>query len=285
MFKKLSCAGVFSLAIAGMSSAAMAQEADTNAPKDNVLEGDHLTVGVGGIYMPSYAGSDDYKAGVIPLVRGKIRGVRINPVGGGVALDLIDDSNSSPNFQLGPVISLRRDRVGRIKDDVVERLGDLDTALEVGPQAGITFPGVINPYDQFNISVNAQWDVLGAHKGMTISPSVSYLTPLSRGIQAGLSVSATRGDDNFMDYYYSIDSAGAANSGLSEYKAKGGWQSVGANFIAGFDLDGDFTNGGLGVFVLGGYSRMLDDAKRSPITSVRGSADQWMGGVGLSYTF
>jgi hypothetical protein len=30
---------------------------------------------------------------------------------------------------------------------------------------------------------------------------------------------------------------------------------------------------------------MLGDAKRSPVTSKRGSADQWLGAVGLGFTF
>jgi outer membrane scaffolding protein for murein synthesis (MipA/OmpV family) len=37
--------------------------------------------------------------------------------------------------------------------------------------------------------------------------------------------------------------------------------------------------------VIGGYSRMLGDAKRSPYTSIRGSADQWFAAVGIGYTF
>jgi len=45
------------------------------------------------------------------------------------------------------------------------------------------------------------------------------------------------------------------------------------------------TNGGLALIALGGYSRMLGDAKRTPFTSIRGDADQWMGAVGVGYTF
>ncbi|RKF18201.1 MipA/OmpV family protein [Altericroceibacterium spongiae] len=285
MRKKLLCAGTAMLAMAFTSHSALAQDADNDLPEENVLAGDYLTVSVGGIYTPSYSGSDDYKMNVFPLIRGKFKGVRINPTAGGVSLDLIDDSDSSPNFQAGPVIRLRNDRTGRIKDDVVKQLGELDTALEVGPSVGVTFPGILHGYDELNLSVNAKWDVLGAHSGMTISPSISYRTPLSRGIQTAVGLSADYGDDDYMDYYYSIGPAGSVASGLPQYQAKGGWQSASLNAIAGFDLDGDFTNGGMAIFVLGGYSRMLDDAKHSPITSIRGDADQWMGGAGIAYTF
>ena len=55
--------------------------------------------------------------------------------------------------------------------------------------------------------------------------------------------------------------------------------------LIGIDFDGDLTNGGLAAVLVGGYSRMLGDAKRSPFTSIRGSADQWFAAVGLGYTF
>ena len=50
-------------------------------------------------------------------------------------------------------------------------------------------------------------------------------------------------------------------------------------------FDGDLTNGGLAGFVTGGYTKLLDDAKRTPLTSVRGDSDQWLAGAGLAFTF
>ena len=58
-----------------------------------------------------------------------------------------------------------------------------------------------------------------------------------------------------------------------------------ATVLAGLDFDGDLTNGGLAAFAIGGYSRMLGDAKRTPLTSIRGDADQWTIGAGLAFTF
>jgi len=39
------------------------------------------------------------------------------------------------------------------------------------------------------------------------------------------------------------------------------------------------------VVGFGGYSKLLNDAKRTPFTSLRGDADQWVGGLGVAYTF
>ena len=96
-----------------------------------------------------------------------------------------------------------------------------------------------------------------------------------------LSVSAKHIDDDFADYYYSVPAGGP----LPEFQAEGGFESAGVNLLGVFDLDGDVTNSGLALIALGGYSRMLGDAKRTPFTSIRGDADQWMGAVGVGYTF
>ena len=89
----------------------------------------------------------------------------------------------------------------------------------------------------------------------------------------------------FADYNYSVTPAGSLASGLPVFKARGGFNKVGARLLLGFDLDGDITNGGPAVFVVAGYTRMLGDAKRTPLTSIRGSADQLLGVAGFAYTF
>lgn len=251
----------------------------------SVFDGDWLTVGVGAIYTPSYTGSDDYELSPFPLVQGNLGGIGIAPRPAGVALDFIPDTRGETAFALGPTARVNRNRASRIKDPVVEALGELDTAIEVGAATGVSFPALLNPYDSLSFNLDAVWDIAGAHDGMSLSPSISYFTPLSRGMAASLSLSATRIDGDQADYYYSVSPAQALTSGLPGFAADGGWESAGANLFVGVDLDGDITNGGLSLALLGGYSRMLGDAKRSPLTSVRGSADQWIAGAGLGYTF
>ena len=49
-------------------------------------------------------------------------------------------------------------------------------------------------------------------------------------------------------------------------------------------ITGDLL-GGLSIFGMGQYSRLVGDFKRSPIVAMRGSASQWLGAVGLAYTW
>lgn len=279
------------LAVAGSlavfcAAPAVAQDAgnDESTPdsyEGTVFDGDWVSIGAGAVYGPSYRGSDDYVVSPIPIVQGSLGGVGISPRAGGLALDFIPDADGEVAFSAGLAAKLNRNRATQIEDPVVLSYGELDTAIEVGPTAGVSFPGVLNQYDSLSFNLDAMWDVAGAHKGMTISPSATYFTPVSRGAAISLSVSATHVDDDYADYYYSVPAGGI----LPTYQADGGWDSVGVNLLAGVDLDGNLQNGGLAIIVLGGYSRLLGDAKRTPFTSIRGDADQWMGALGIGYTF
>ena len=251
-----------------------------------VFDGDYLTVGVGGFYGPSYEGSDDYILFPAPVIQGSLLGVAITPRPGGVALDLIPDAKDAKvGFSLGPVATIRRDRVTRIKDPVVRRLGKLDTAVEVGASAGVTVYDLLTGYDSLTFSADARWDVAGAHKGMLWEPVVSYVTPVSKGAAINLAVTAEHMDRDYANYYFTVSPAGSVASGLPAFQARGGWKNVGINALVGVDFDDDLTNGGLAGFVTGGYTKLLGDAKRTPLTSIRGDADQWLVGAGLAFTF
>ena len=294
--------------LATVTTAAVAQDADIGPPvgvntgedaaaaggmpsgaaggrPETVFDGDWLSVGLGAGYGPSYSGSDDYVIFPLPVLQGSLGGIGIQPRPAGIALDFIPDADTGVTFGFGPTVRLRNDRADQIKDPVVELAGELDRAVEVGAAGAISLPGVLNPFDSLTFSSDIRWDVAGAHGGMTIEPGLTYFTPLNRGTIASLSVGASYASDDFSDYYFSVNPAQAAASGLPQFAADGGFTSFSANVLMGFDLSGDATDGGWGIVGLAGYSRMVGDAKNTPYTSIRGDADQWRIGMGLGYTF
>jgi len=277
------------IAFASLASAlAAVPAAAQDATEDSVLDGDHVTIGVGGIYAPSYRGSDDYRIAPVPVVQGKVWGVDINPRAGGVALDFIpDNKDSGIGFSLGPVVTYSGNRARGIKDPVVKAAGKLDDAVEVGVSAGVTAYKLLSAYDQLTLSADVKWDVAGAYKGMVWNPSLSYLTPLSKGSFVAINISARHVDSDFADYYYSVTPTQSLATGgiLPVYNAKKGWDSANVGLLAGLDLDGNLLNGGLSVFAAGLYGRMLNDGKDTPFTSIRGDRDQWTAGLGVGYTF
>lgn len=280
--------------VLGVAAAPLAAQDPGNEPQTpdayegSVFDGDWFTIGAGAVLNPSYDGSDDYVISPVPLLQGSLGGVSITPRPAGVALDFIPDGDNGVNFNLGVAARINRNRASRIEDPVVRAYGELDTAIEVGPTVGLSFPAVLNPYDSLTVTTDVLWDVAGAHKGMTINPSVTYFTPVSQGAAISFSLNARHVDDDYANYYYTVSTAPAAVAAadrLPLFQAKGGFDKVGATMLVGVDFDGDLRNGGLAGFVLGGYSRMLGDGADTPFTSIRGSESQWLIGAGLGYTF
>lgn len=282
----------------GLAAPAMAQDAgepgvvaELPAPDEQsqptVFDGDYLTIGAGVGYGPSYSGSDDYVLFALPLVQGSLGGVDFSPRPAGLAIDFLPDRDEGPDLSLGLVARLNSDRADRIKDPVVAAYGELDRAVEVGPTAGISFPRLLNPFDSLTASVDVTWDVAGAHGGMAVSPQVTYFTPLSRAAAVSLSLSTTYIDDDYADYYYSVPVADVSVPGqtLPAFQADGGFEDASIALLVAYDLGGDVTDGGFSVAGIAAYSRLLGDAKRTPFTSVRGDADQFLLGIGLGYTF
>ncbi|WP_379554398.1 MipA/OmpV family protein [Qipengyuania sp. DGS5-3] len=277
-----------------------AQDSARQGPPPGVATGDivfddtWITLGVGAGLVPSYSGSDDYVFFPLPLIVGRVGGVGISPNGPGLNLDLLSQPpasgppgarSSAPSISLGPSFRFRNDRADQIEDEVVLAAGELDTAFEVGVNGGVTFPSVFDRADRLSLSTSVRWDILGAHDGMVIEPSVGYFKPIGSGTALQLAVSGQFIDDSFADYYYSVSPQQSADSGLPEFTADGGLNSLGLTAIGTFDLDGNLLNGGWNVYAIGGYSRLVGDAADTPYTAIRGSADQFFGGIGVGYTF
>lgn len=253
---------------------------------ETVFDGDYITLGAGAAIGPSYEGSDDYVVFPVPAIQGKLGGIGISPRPGGLALDVIDDpADARVSFQAGPVFRLRFDRNRQVKDEVVKRLGKRDAAVEVGGNVGVSLNQITNPYDSLTFSVDVRYDVADAHGGVVVAPGLTFQTPLSRGAFVALNVSAEHVSDRFARYYYAIGPAGSAASGLPQFDADGGWKNVGAGLAGAVDLDGDLTNGGFAIFAAANYSRLVGDFKDAPTTSIRGSANQFVGALGIGYTF
>ncbi|MGB3470512.1 MAG: MipA/OmpV family protein [Erythrobacter sp.] len=247
------------------------------------------SVGIGAGLVPSYSGSDDYIVFPLPLIVGRVGGVGISPNGPGFVLDV---NSPKPSFgsrksrvSFGPAFRIRNDRVNQIEDEVVEQLEDLDLAVELGGNIGVSFPGVLIKQDTVTLSTQVRWDVAGAHDGMLVEPTVGYRTPLGRATILQMNVGLQFVDDSFAEYYYSVTPAQSAVSGLPIFNADGGLNSIGTTAIVNYDLDGNALNGGFNVYGVVGYTRLIGDGADTPFTDIRGDANQFILGLGIGYTF
>ena len=267
--------------MASVTPSAFAQSGDKSS----------LTVGIGVAAIPSYEGSDEHRIVPVPQLRGKVDNVAFWTRGPGLYVDVLPNIDPDGlDFELGPVVAVRFDRssIKNIKDDAVRALGKRDIAVELGGFVGIGKTGVLtSDYDNLSARVAVTKDVAGAHGSYVITPAIEYVTPLSTRSFVGMGLSAEYVGKKYGRYYFDVDPAGAAASGLPAYAGAGdgsGFKRVSANLTGGVSLSGDLRKG-WALFALAGYARILGDYADSPIVRIAGSRNQWLGAVGVGYTF
>jgi MipA family protein len=262
---------------------ALAQSTDASLPDPND-QSDTVTVGAGAAYIPDYEGSDDYRIIPAAAIRGRLGGISFFTRATYLYVDVIPRGSGNLEFDVGPIAGVRLNRTGKIKDDFVDRLPELNTAVEVGGFVGVTYHGLTNPYDALSFRVDVVKDVANAHESTIITPTIDFGTPISRYTYIGASLSAEWAGGGYADYYYSISPGEAIASGLPAYDADGGFKNWRLGLLVNQSISGDLTHG-FSIFGTGSYSRLSGDFKDSPIVDDRGSAGQWLAAIGLAYTF
>ena len=273
-----------------IASPALAQEAPLPPAPPPTIDtgGDSITIGGGVAYLPDYEGSNDYRFVPAPGAIGTYKGYSFLLAGNRLSVDLIPNPpGPSWDFQAGPVavVNFNRSSLKAIDDPRVRALGKLDRAIELGGYVGIGKTGVFtSPYDRLSVSVSYRHDVSGTHDSYVLTPTINYLTPLSTKAAVGLFASADRVGAGYARTYYGVQPGQVLASGLPAYTPGKGWKSYSIGGLGTMALTGDLLHG---FKLVGGvtYSRMLDDIADAPIVRIAGSRNQWLGAVGLAYTF
>lgn len=266
-----------------IATPALAQSED--APDTS---GDSAIVGAAAVYVPDYEGSDDYSVSGVPAITGRLAGFNFQFVANRGTIDLIPDSNGPGwDFQAGPMgaVNFNRTSTKRISDARIKALGDVGTAIELGGFVGIARNGVVtSDYDRLSVTLSYRHDVNGVHDSGVWTASVTYMTPLSRKAMVTVFASADHVADSYARTYFGVTPAGAVASGLPAYTPEGGWKNWTVGMGGATSLTGDLTGG---LQLVGGvtYRRLLGDMAASPVVSIAGSRDQWMGALGLAYSF
>ena len=290
---------IFLLAVAatGLATPALAQSS-AGAPPDAGAaasvaadfdpNADSITIGAGAVYLPDYEGSNDYRFTPAPGAIGSYKGFNFTVAGNRASVDLIPNrAGDKIDFQAGPigVLNFNRRSTDGIDDPRVRALGGVGTAIELGGFVGIGKTGIItSPYDRLSISVSYRHDVNGAHSSGIWQPTINYFTPLSTKSLVGLFVSAEHVDDGYARTYYSVTPAQSVRSGLPVFNADGGWKNYTIGALGAYSLTGNLLHG-FKIVAGGTYTRQINDFSDSPIVSIAGSHTQWLGTVGLAYTF
>lgn len=274
-----------------LSAPAMAQDtAPATALPDPNEQRDTLNIGVGAALVPDYEGSNDHR--IVPgvVLRAKKGGLSIFSRGTYLYADVVP-GGPKLDLDVGPIVGVRLNRTGKVKDDIVDLLPERNVGIEVGGFAGVTLKGLTNPYDALSFRVDAVKDVGNAHESVVITPTIDFGTPLSLRTFVGLSASADFVSNKYADYYFGITPAEALATGgplpgprIAAFNPDGGMKNWQTGLLVGHSLSGDLRRG-WGLFGTASYKRLVGDFKRSPIVADRGSASQWFLAAGVGYSW
>lgn len=244
-------------------------------------EGLQITVGTGIIAAPTYLGDDDYQTSVFPNITLRY-GERFTASLRGLEFAAI----SSSGWRAGPVLRYDFGRDERpddspfvIADDPTTDLvglGDIDGTVELG--------GFVE-YEarSFAAKLELRQGVDGGHDGLLGEASLSYRGQFAAiGRQAFYSVgpAISFGDDAYNDTFFGVSAVQSTASGISQFDADGGVNSIGLHSSAMMSLTEKTSLVG---FLK--YDQLVGDVGDSSIVTERGSKDQVTAGLFINYTF
>jgi MipA family protein len=279
MYMKFSRVMSVSCALAIVSQVALVNHSIAADETLSQVERLNVRLGLGVGYAPDYVGSDDYT--VIPLPNFELRygeyTVRSSRLG--VEADVV----GIRGLDAGPIIRYDQGRSSSVDDSAVALLPEVDGSVELGAFVGAGIPlSVLGVESQSILTarVEALKGLNGGHEGATVGASLGLVSPVTESFTLISSLSTTFMSEKYADSYFGVSAAGSAASGLPTFDADQGFRDVGVTLIANYKLNENWSLNGIGS-----YTRLIGDAADSPIVEDRGSANQFLGGLGFSYTF
>ncbi len=240
-------------------------------------------IAVGPAVAPDFEGSEDY--GIVPLVVGRVQRQEyyLEIQGTRARANFLPQNlislNDSLTFQVGPTLGFRLGR-DDVENERVDRLRDVDAAVELGGFVALQAAGVFRERDALTGRVEVVADASDAHDGHLVTLRGSYAVPVGRSWRIGFGVDSTYASDEYAETYFGIDTNNAARSGLAVFDAGGGFKDVGLDLSLQYSVTERW-----GVMGFVRASRLLGDAADSPIVDDEGAANQFFGGIAVSYRF
>ena len=240
------------------------------ASEGRTLLGSKVSLGLGVGAVPDYEGSDDYEGAPLLFYRMDWEHRYFEFAAGQFKANLL----AHPGIEFGPVVKFRRNAWVDADDNRVKRLKGDGDAIEVGPFVGITL-------GKIDANLQLVKDINGGHGGYVTTAEAGYtMTFSNKKTQLRTSLETTYGSDDYMDGYFSIDTANAIRSRLDRYDADDDFRDVGLGLTLNHSLSPSWTVSG--IFK---YQRLLGDAEDSPVVDDQGDENQYFAGAMGIYHF
>lgn len=266
--------GLLTTLVFAAASPAFAQDTGSSGGVD-------WTLGAGAVLAPDYEGSDDYEPYPSLRVNAAWGDGYFVDLGGSTlrALQLRGNVIPGGRFQAGPLLNFRQER-DDVDNDQVDDLDDIDNALELGG-----FIGYVHKFQGSRgmvLGANFQFaaDVSDTHNGWLLQPGVDFALPFGESFTFTARGFSTYATEKYMSTYFGIDNKNAGFTGLDRFDADAGFKDVGLGLGLNYQISQSW-----GLNLQGGYTRLIGDAEDSPVTDDEGSANQFFGGVGFTFSF
>lgn len=233
----------------------------------------NIRLGLGPAISPRYEGSERYKIKAAPLISLRYKdlvtvdnnSVRVNMFG-------LNSSVNGTRFKVGPEFRIAHGRKEK-KDPDLAGLGNTGTSVELGVFGSYRLGPTRTRLRLFH-------DVANGHNGTRVIGDIRYVMLESEDIVVTSSVSSTWADNNYMDTFFSVNTAQSLASGLPVFNAGSGIKDAGIGIVANYKISTRWA-----VLFNTNYKRLLGDAADNPLVSLRGSANQFSGAVFVIYSF
>ena len=228
------------------------------------------TIGAEGVYKPDFEGARASMLSAAPILYIRRAGSpdSFHSPRDNASIALLDfgDLRAGPAAKFVPARN-------QASNTALYGLGDVNAAFELG--------GFIEyfPVDWFRLR-NETRGGLGGHGGVVSDFSADFIVPVTRAFTISAGPRFTWQSTAATAPYFSINQAQAMASGLTMFDAKGGAHSAGVGAQVKYRINRQWE-----VHSYVEYERLLGDAARSPLVTMRGSANQTTVGIGASYSF
>ena len=243
------------------------ESGETLEPGDeqHVRDDWYVRIGIVGGAVPDYMGSDHYEGSYAPRVKIVWRDrVFLNDRQLGVNIF------KNEAMAIGPFLRYTGGRSDN--NDGLEGMGDIDRTLSAG--------GFFNyRLGALRFKSEIRQDVLDEQQGMLAIARVGTKIPWGLPM-VSVYVSSTWGSSEYMQSFFGVDAGQAIRTGLPSYDPGAGIRDVSLSLSGGYKVTDNWSLGGQVE-----YQHLLGDAADSPLVEQQGSADQFVVGLGLNYTF
>jgi MipA family protein len=272
------------LGLGGVGGPALAQQAALPSQIEAPVEGDvpasepsglQFSIGLGAAYLPDYEGSNNYKPTPLWSLRvGNLYDPEtyVSLVGVTLRSNLIP----SEHWRLGVTARYIKD-YDNVEDDEVKNVSSTEKALMLGGTVGYDF--LTGLRRDLALELDGLADALHGN-GYTLTPRLRFRTPVSDSLLFEASAEGTYASGDYMENFFGVTPGDARRSDLHPYDANSGFKDVAFSASLTYSLTEHWA-----VTGLGSYERLLGDAADSPIVNHRGSEDQGIGALLLSYRF